>query len=239
MHNALTRLERSYLLTLGASSLSDEHTTTAGYSDPNTCASLGDNGYTFLSDVTNQASSRHCSANRQQQSNTTTIEPRGLTSNVVQNATQKSSQNARVKRKIRLLGCPIQKHHKVHALESPCRFKGAANVSGITQHLNTRAHHEFLPFLKLCRDCWEYVTSEDAYQELHELGRCQQISQPRGSRVAEHWYRLYKKIYPMSERIPRPCKFLCRDCKSIVVDQVQQTSTTRHGGLRSLGTTKI
>ncbi|KAF2691476.1 hypothetical protein K458DRAFT_975 [Lentithecium fluviatile CBS 122367] len=105
-----------------------------------------------------------------------------------------------LQKKGRRLACPIRRHQEVHGQDITCGFDGAANMWGVTQHLRTLKHSH--PFIALCRHCWIYVTDQEEYHNVHKNSLCALDSQPRGLRVPELWQKLYRSIYPGSNRIP-------------------------------------
>jgi hypothetical protein len=107
----------------------------------------------------------------------------------------------------RLLACPILKHCQLFDLHPSCMFKGAPNMSDVTQHLRTRNHLQTVPFISLCRHCYVYVTSQEEYQSYHKENQYRHGSQRRGARVVENWESLYRKLYPSCNKIPSACKF--------------------------------
>ncbi len=108
----------------------------------------------------------------------------------------------------RLLACPYKKDSEIHGQIPVCLFEGTSSMSGVTQHLNTWAHSHTLPFLKLCRNCWNYVLVPSLYQRFHMADQCDRRAQPKGSLVASQWFNLHRLLFPFSERVPSPCKLL-------------------------------
>jgi hypothetical protein len=106
----------------------------------------------------------------------------------------------------RLLACPIAKNCETYDSMVPCGFKGAANMWAVRQHLKSKTHREALPFLVLCRNCWQYIISEEEYNTLHVPHCCIKERQPRQSGVVAQWESLYGKLFPLAERIPSACK---------------------------------
>jgi hypothetical protein len=119
---------------------------------------------------------------------------------------RKAIRSKKLKAKRRLLACPIKKHHEVHGHVSACTYKGAQHLSSITTHLKSRGHHQEVPFVVLCRHCWEHTVSEDEYRYVHNTRECPRATQPRYESVPRHWHHLYLVLFPSSGRMPSPCK---------------------------------
>jgi len=110
------------------------------------------------------------------------------------------------KAKSRLFACPIKKHHEVHGHASACTYKGTQHLSSITTHLRSRGHHQEVPFVAVCRHCWEHTVSEDEYRFTHSTRECGRAAQPRYESVPKYWHQLYLVLFPSSGRVPSPCK---------------------------------
>jgi hypothetical protein len=122
---------------------------------------------------------------------------------------------SRRKQDNRLLACPVKKDDEVtHGRPSPCRYKGAQNMSSLKTHLKGRNHHSIISFMCLCRSCSDYIIDEREWLESHETRRCIQQTglsnkQIRGPGAGKQWSRLYDKMFPQSLGFPSPCKFAC------------------------------
>jgi hypothetical protein len=112
------------------------------------------------------------------------------------------------------LACLHVKYDEVHGLQTSCSYKGAKNMSRLKTHLTGRQHRQDFPFIDLCHTCWEYVIDGAKWRGFHVPKLCHQRTnmqskQVRGpNRVYEQWQRLYTERFPLSERIPSPCKYL-------------------------------
>jgi hypothetical protein len=136
-----------------------------------------------------------------------------LVPNNLQNELQGENRRRKQKSTIKFFACPIHKDFEIHnrrPTQDCGKFNGAANLCLVVSHLRRKAHCHFLPYLIRCRDCWEFIVVQEEYENVHRQGRCQPMAQPKGSRVADSWKDLYRKIFPHSQRIPSPCKSLCR-----------------------------
>lgn len=117
----------------------------------------------------------------------------------------------KAKRKDKLLACPNQKNNDVHVSPRSCRYEGGSFMSDIIKHLKSRGHRDDVPFVELCRTCWDYITDKRDWQHIHKVKQCGEgmavtHRQKRGTRIEQQWQDLYTKLYPDSEKIPCPCK---------------------------------
>ncbi|PSN65844.1 hypothetical protein BS50DRAFT_574348 [Corynespora cassiicola Philippines] len=194
IQNALVSLNQSYEISLGVQSTEkNQHTSAVSKNPDASCSPSGNQawGSNSAQKHRNNSSPRNDSG----QDSKTNHERMKLGAD---------RKRKRTRNENKLFACPIRKHCEVHSLPPSCLFLGAANMWGVTQHLKQRVHREHIPFLALCRICWEHVIEPEEYDRIHKQGRCQQGAQPRGSRVTEHWKNLYEKIFPDSSRIPNP-----------------------------------
>jgi hypothetical protein len=120
-------------------------------------------------------------------------------------------QGRRPKLGARLLACPVKKDDEVHSRHPSCRYKGAPNMSSLKTHLMSRNHDAEISFIRLCRNCSDYIIEERDWRDLHMTAQCVQRSgisnkQIRGSGIGKQWLRLYDKMFPQSQRFPSPCE---------------------------------
>jgi hypothetical protein len=90
-------------------------------------------------------------------------------------------------------------------------------MSTLRKHLAGQQHRDSLPFIDLCSSCKEYVVSEPLWESIHIMGQCiSGCDKPRvqvrnspsnQARVGAQWLRLFESIFPISQRLPSPCKF--------------------------------
>jgi hypothetical protein len=105
------------------------------------------------------------------------------------------------------LACPVWKHDEFHDQHRSCRYKGGKTMSDIKTHMQSNDHRLDFPFIRLCRNCWEYIIDSESYRGVHETKDCLQTVQQRGEqRIVAQWKALYGTMYPHSARIPSPCK---------------------------------
>ena len=130
---------------------------------------------------------------------------------------KKATRSKRLKAKSPLLACPIKKHHEVHGHAFACTYKGTQHLSSITTHLRSRVHHQDVPFVAVCRHCWEHTVSEGAYRYVHSTRECRRAAQPRYESVSRHWHQLYIVLFPSSGRVPSPCKVSSALLSSLVL----------------------
>lgn len=106
------------------------------------------------------------------------------------NDRKKATRKKKSKAPERLLACPIRKHHELNRRTPTCTFKGAPHLSSITLHLKSRGHHQELPFVAVCRHCWEHTVSEEEYRNIHNTRQCRRTAQPRYDSVPKYWRQL-------------------------------------------------
>lgn len=209
IRKALARLEQLHQLNFRRyASESNQWTSVVTPMAPDNCAPSEGQCNVSLQGRSNTSPSGPNDGNSHSESNSSINSNRGQVPNSLRNSLEKDVRHKNRKHATRLLACPIRKDCEVHDQRPSCSFDGAVNMWGVTQHLKTRVHRQFLPFLTLCRFCWEYSINQEDYDNVHRHGRCQQTAQPRGSKVADSWQGLYGKIFPQSVRIPSPCEFI-------------------------------